>query len=283
MRGRVHGDRLAVTLREFVVPLFMDRHEAPDTTAEDTARNHVADLAIAGEYGVEFISYWHDAARGVVICLANAPSSDAVTEVHQAAHGDIPGEIIEVEESDVVRFLGRVHDPVDASEVESAFRVIGFTDIVGSTELLDRLGQSAYMVLLTQHDLALREALLHHRGREVKHTGDGFMVVFSDIATALDWALDVQEAFSERDDIAIRLGLAAGEPVDHDDDLFGAAVTLANRVCSICPPNEIYVADLVRDLGGPAGFDFGAGQERELKGFAQSATVYQLLGRQDRD
>jgi hypothetical protein len=150
----------------------MDRHDVPGTTAEETARNHAADLEVAGQFGVEFFSYWHDPTRGLVFCFASAPGEEAMIQAHQAAHGLVPFEIIEVSESDVVRFLGKVNDPVDASEVTSPFRTVCFTDLVGSTALLDRLGQSEYRVLLTEHDLIIRKALIRWKGREVKHTGD---------------------------------------------------------------------------------------------------------------
>jgi class 3 adenylate cyclase len=256
----------------------MDRHEVSDATAEDTANNHVADLKIAGKFGVDFFSYWHDSSRGIVICFAKAPGEEAMTEVHRASHGDVPGEIIEVSESDVVRFLGKIHDPVDASEASSAFRTICFTDLVGSTELLNRLGQSPYMVLLSEHDLIIRNALIRWKGREVKHTGDGLMVVFEDVDRALGWSLDVRESFEKRSDLDVRLGMAAGEPVDHDDDIFGAVVNMANRICSSAGPEQIYVSDLVRDLGLEEGFSFDGGRTELLKGFSEPATIYELLG-----
>jgi len=255
----------------------MDRHDVPGATAEETANNHAADLEIAGQFGVDFFSYWHDATRGLVFCFARAPGEEAMAEAHQASHGLVPGEIIEVSESDVVRFLGVVHDPVDASESTSAFRIVCFTDLVGSTELLDRLGQSEYMVLLTEHDLIIRNALIRWTGREVKHTGDGFMVVFEDVEEALGWSLDVRESFEQRADLDVRLGMAAGEPVDHDRDLFGAAVTMANRICSSAGPEQIYVSDVVRDLGVEMGFAFDAGRTEVLKGFSEAATIYELL------
>ena len=261
------------------MPLYMDRHDIPGATAEDTARYHQADLETAGQYDVEFFSYWHDTERGVVFCFARAPEEEAVTQAHSAAHGDTPGEIIEVSEADVVRFLGKVQDPADASEVTSAFRTICFTDLVGSTELLDRLGQSEYMVLLTEHDLIIRRALIKWAGREVKHTGDGFMVSFENVDKALGWSLDVRNTFDERADLDVRLGIAAGEPVNQDDDLFGAAVTLANRICSAAGPEEIYVSDMVRDLGMEEGFTFAEGKTQTLKGFSTPATIYELLGR----
>ena len=201
-----------------------------------------------------------------------------MAQAHRAAHGLVPSEIIEVSESDVVRFLGKVHDPVDASEATSAFRTICFTDLVGSTELLDRLGQSQYMVLLTEHDLIIREALLRWKGREVKHTGDGFMVVFEDVGKSLGWSLDVRVSFEQRSDLDVRTGIAAGEPVDHDDDIFGAAVTQANRICTSAGPGQIYVSDVVRDLGAEKGFRFDNGQTKVLKGFSEPATIYELLG-----
>ena len=258
------------------MPLYMDRHEVPGATPEETARAHAADLEVAGKFGVEFFSYWHDPARGFVFCFARAPAEEAVIEAHQASHGLVPAEIIEVSESDVVRFLGRVQDPAPG-QAASAFRIICFTDLVGSTELLDRRGQSEYMVLLTQHDLIIREALLRWKGREVKHTGDGFLVVFDEMDSALSWALDVRRSFEQRPDLKVRIGITAGEPVDHDDDIFGAAVTMANRICGSAGPGQIHVSAVVHDLDVDRHFEFDSGHAEVLKGFSEPATVYELV------
>ena len=228
-------------------------------------------------YGVEFLAYWHDPALDHVFCLARAPGPEAVTEVHNASHGLIPSDIIEVSESDVFHFLGTVHDPADASEVTSAFRIISFTDMVGSTELLDRLGQSDYMALLTEHDVIVRRALVRWRGREVKHTGDGFMVVFEVIGDALAWAQGLVAEFEGHSTLDIRIGIAAGEPVDHDHDLFGAAVNTASRICAVAGTGQVCVSDVVRDLGVAAGFWFDSGSTVTLKGFAAPTVVYRLM------
>ena len=66
------------------------------------------------------------------------------------------------------------------------FRTIMFTDLQGSTSILQSVGQAAFMVLLTEHDLIIRRALVASRGREVKHTGDGIMASFDDVASALN-------------------------------------------------------------------------------------------------
>ncbi|MDX1468458.1 MAG: DUF4242 domain-containing protein [Acidimicrobiia bacterium] len=259
------------------MPLFMDRHDVPGASAHDVANAHVSDLEKAGEFGVEFFSYWFDHNDGAVFCFARAPERDAMKAVHEASHGLVPAEIIEVQEGEVVKFLGRVHDPRDASEITSPFRTIAFTDIVGSTELLDTLGQAEYMVLLTEHDLAIRKSLISWKGREVKHTGDGFMISFDDAGRALGWSAAVRDMFDTKENLTIRLGLAAGEPVDHDDDIFGAAVTLASRICGAAEPGTVKVSDVVRDIGTEAGFEFDSGTEESLKGFADPVKTYVLL------
>jgi len=266
------------------MPLFMDRHEVPDASAQDVADAHVRDLAIAGRFGVEFFSYWFDPTDGEVFCFARAPSASAVEKVHGESHGLIPAEIIEVSESDVVRFLGKVTDPADASEVTSAFRFIVFTDLEDSTGLLERIGESLFMLLLTEHDLIVRRALLRWAGREVKHTGDGFLLSFSDVSDALACSLDVRDQIQSRPlveglpRVRVRIGMTAGEPVDHDDDIFGAAVNRANRICAVAEPGHVLVSDIVRNLGSKQGYLFGDETVVALKGISGNVSVYELVG-----
>jgi class 3 adenylate cyclase len=104
------------------------------------------------------------------------------------------------------------------------------------------------------------------------------MVVFQDVDKALGWSLDVRESFEKHSDLDVRLGMAAGEPVDRDDDIFGAAVTMANRICSAAGPEQIFVSAVVRDLGVDEGFSFDGGRTKALKGFSEPATIYELLG-----
>lgn len=265
------------------MPLFMDRHDVPGASAEDVANAHVSDLSVAGKYDVEFFSYWFDSSDGAVFCFARAPSDAAMLQVHGESHGLVPAEIIEVAENDVVRFLGKVSDPRDASEITSPFRIIVFTDLEDSTAILERIGESQFMLLLTEHDLVVRRALVTWPGREVKHTGDGFLLSFADLTNALNWALEVRGEFTDATlvdglpPLRVRIGMAAGEPVDHDDDIFGAAVNRANRICAAADPGHVLVSDQVRDLGAGQGFRFGEPRQMTLKGFAATSIVYELL------
>lgn len=266
------------------MPLFMDRHDIPGVSAEDVAQAHIADLAVEAKHSVRFLTYWFDPDRGEAFCLAQAPTGEALTAVHRETHGLIPNEIIPVSEDDILRFLGRITDPVDHARVGNPFRAILFTDLEGSTTLLESVGEASYMVLLTEHDLIIRRALVTTRGREVKHTGDGIMASFESVPNALECALTVQDGFARRlsdgaaPALRVRIGVAAGEPVDHNDDLFGATVTLAARICAAAEAGHILASDIVCELGSAKGFRFDSGHERVLKGFSSLVRLFELVG-----
>ncbi len=264
------------------MPLFMDRHDLPGVTAEQVAAAHSTDIQIESKHGVTFLAYWFDADHGEVFCLARAATPDDMQAVHREGHGLVPNEIIAVSEDDVLRFLGKVNDPVDPAGAPRAFRTILFTDLMGSTVLLQDVGEVAFMGLLAEHDVIIRRALVTWQGREVKHTGDGIMASFEDVANALRAASAVQDGFEARRsggadrDLRVRIGIAAGEPVDHNDDLFGATVNLASRICDAAEPGHILTADLVRDMGIERGFSFGPALDVELKGFGP-VQVFELV------
>jgi len=263
------------------MPLYMDRHDVPGVTAEEVAQAHLTDIRFESRYAVHFLAYWFDIEHGHVFCLARAVGPDDLAAVHRDGHGLVPNEIISVSEDDVFRFLGKVNDPVEHTEGDRAFRTILFTDLKGSTSLLREVGQSAFMALLGEHDLIIRRSLTAWRGREVKHTGDGFMASFDDVANALRCALAIQDGFEARMSdpatpaLLVRIGMAAGEPVDHNDDLFGTTVNIASRICGACEPGHILTSDTVQELGAETGFAFDAGHDVELKGFG-SVRVFEL-------
>jgi class 3 adenylate cyclase len=267
----------------------MDRHDVPGVTAEEVAQAHLSEPGMEAKYGVQFLAYWFDADHGEVFCLAKSPASETLEAVHREAHGLVPNEIIGVSEDDVLRFLGRINDPVDEDQTANPFRTILFTDLQGSTSLLQAAGESAFMVLLTEHDLIIRRALVASRGREVKHTGDGIMASFDDVASALECSMAIQDGFEARasqgaaPELRVRIGIAAGEPVDRNDDLFGSTVNLASRICDAADAGHILTSDLVRELGSESGSSFDRGHERELKGFLGPTRVFELVRTCPRD
>ncbi|HEY8438517.1 MAG TPA: nickel-binding protein [Candidatus Limnocylindrales bacterium] len=263
------------------MPLFMDRHDIPGVTPEQVAEAHRLDLEVEAKHDVHFLTYWFDAEAGAAFCLARAPGPEQLAAVHGESHGLIPNVIIPVAEENILKFLGRIEEPVEGVAVGNPFRAILFTDLQGSTSLLDSLGQAAYMVLLTEHDLIVRRALVATRGREVKHTGDGFMASFDEVGRALDCAIAIEDGFDKRNAqsgpaLRVRIGIAAGEPVDRGDDLFGSTVTLASRICDAARGGQVLVSDVVRDIGTEDGYRFADAGAKLLKGFQTPVGLFEL-------
>jgi class 3 adenylate cyclase len=103
--------------------------------------------------------------------------------------------------------------------LDPGLRTILFTDIVGSTELTQRLGDRGAMAIVDLHDRLVRDALARTRGREVKHLGDGLMGVFVAAGDAVRCASDVHAALRAAADavvepVRVRVGAATGEPLE---------------------------------------------------------------------
>ena len=259
----------------------MDRHEFSGLTAEGAAVAHLKDLEIQGQFGVRFLTYWFDQERQTAFCLAEAPNGEALESVHRASHGLVAYQIIQVDEPMVERFMGGiVEHPPGQAYVDVAFRTIVFTDIVQSTSLTQRLGDAGAMEVVRTHDRIVREALSAYRGSEVKHTGDGMMVAFPSVAGAIGSSVEIQRRLAEADDEAqfqVRIGMAAGEPVTERDDLFGATVQLAARLCAKADPSAILVSGAVHDLALGKGFTFRARGRLRLKGFDAPVSAFEVV------
>jgi len=271
------------------MPLYMDIHDVTGASAQEVADAHRADLEVQQKYGVDYLKYWFNESRGKVFCLVHAPSPEAATKVHHEAHGLLPEKIIEIEPEVAEGFLGGgdVH-PSGAvlvrggagDERDPGIRTVLFTDIVGSTTLTQRLGDDAAMVLLRDHDRIVREALSASGGREIKHTGDGIMASFVSAAAAVRCAARIQKSLSERErtpaelPLQVRIGAAAGEPVEHHQDLFGATVQLAARLCSHAQPEQILVSNVIAELCLGKGLGFKDLGDVALKGFERPIRVH---------
>jgi len=262
--------------------MFIDRHDAPGITAEELAALHVLDLETQQRYGVEYHTYWFDPADGTVFCLAEGPSRTAVEEVHRASHGALASTIIEIDQNLPLNALfgALPTHPPGTAYTAPGMRAIVFTDICGSVAQTRELGDEAHLEILREHDAIVRRELASHGGREIKHTGDGIMAAFTSISAAVVFAIEVQRALAQRNDQAstplhVSVGISAGEPVtDDDNDLFGAAVQLAARLCDVACAGEIHASLAVRELcvGKPITFeDRGT---VVLKGISEPAQIY---------
>jgi class 3 adenylate cyclase len=265
------------------MPLYMDIHELGEVSVLDVAKAHVADLEAQEKYGVQYLKYWVNESCGKVFCLVDAPNPEAANRCHREAHGLVAQKIIELQSELADGFLGRdiqtdaagaVLLPGGAAgERDPGIRTVLFTDIVESTTLTQTLGDEAALALFDVHNMVVRNALTNQGGREVKHTGDGIMASFVSAAAAVKCAAQIQRdlakhADNQRDQpLKVRIGAAAGEPVEQHHDLFGCTVQLAARLCSHASPEQILVSNVIAELCLGKGFSFRDVGEVVLKGF----------------
>ena len=267
------------------MPFFMDIHEVHGASPEDVAKAHKADVEAQDKYHVKYGKYWFNEQCGKIFCLCEAPSAEAAIEVHRQAHGLVADKVIEVQPELVEGFLGSgdvnsagavVLPGAGADARDPGIRTVMFTDIVESTSMTQRLGDDKAMELLHEHDAIVRESLATCHGREVKHTGDGIMASFLSAVAAVRCAAQIQRALARRSDlpIKVRIGGAAGEPVDHANDIFGATVQLAARLCSHAEPEQILVSNVIAELCIGKGIHFHPLGEVTLKGFDRPVNVH---------
>ena len=136
------------------------------------------------------------------------------------------------------------------------------------------------MALLEIHDTVVRGAIDANRGREIKHTGDGIMASFSSAAAAVRCALRVQRELAAHPSrngefpTIVRIGAAAGEPVESNRDLFGTTVQLAARLCTHAQPEQTLVSNVVAELCLGKGLSFRDLGEISIKGFERPVRVH---------
>src|SRR5690606_20542680 len=144
----------------------------------------------------------------------------------------------------IVEFLTGAAPVADPDRV---LATVMFTDIVESTRRAAELGDRAWRALLDRHRDTARRAFARFRGREVQHTGDGFLATFDGPARAVRCAIALcQEARALG--LELRAGLHTGEITVAGDDVSGIAVHIAARVAAAAGPGEVLVSGTVKDL-----------------------------------
>ena len=273
----------------------MDIHElSGGVSAQDVAKAHAEDVKIEDKYGVHYRKYWVNEKAGKIFCLCHAPNAEAAIQVHREAHGMVADKIIEIQPELAEGFLGGVEvNEAGAALVSGAtnerdpgIRTVLFTDIADSTTLTQSLGDEAALAMLGVHDTIVRDALSASGGREVKHTGDGIMASFVSAAGAVRCAIQIQRELDKHAQknparsLKVRVGAAAGEPVEQHNDLFGCTVQLAARLCAHAQPEQILVSNAIAELCIGKGLSFEDVGEVTLKGFDSPVRAHTAAWRQ---
>jgi len=159
-----------------------------------------------------------------------------------------------------------------------------FTDIEGSTRLLERLGKR-YAGILAQHHRLLRRSFEKHGGHEIDTQGDAFFVVFARAKDAAQAALEAQRAIAahpwpEGVEPRVRMGLHTGEPLITTTGYVGMDVHRAERVCTAGHGWQILVSESSRVLiedDLPEGVSLRDLGEHRLKDLAKPERLFQIV------
>jgi predicted ATPase len=147
-----------------------------------------------------------------------------------------------------------------------------FTDIEGSTRLLNELG-AGYEEVLAEHRRMLRDAFARHSGVEVDTQGDAFFVAFAKASDALAAARDAREALGPGP-IRVRMGLHTGEPLATAEGYVGIDVHRAARIAAVGYGGQILVSQSTRELAGRDDLrDLG---DHRLKDLTAPERIYQF-------
>lgn len=242
------------------MPIFMDRHDVPGVTAKAVAEAHQEDLKIQDKFDCRGLTYWFDEDKGMAFCLIEAPSSNAVQNLHDYAHGLIPNKVIEVEPDLVEAFLGRIEDPKGVNHAVSVINDPAFRSVMAI--YLDRKARIASNIRgneITSNSQILqklvRDVLSKYNGREVEHLSECYMASFASVNQSILCARSIQKHLREKYDpdsgmnnIQVRIGLSAGVPVSEDELLFGDTVKLAKRLRYVTIPGHIVLGTTVHSL-----------------------------------
>ncbi len=160
--------------------------------------------------------------------------------------------------------------------------VIVFSDIEGSTEINEALGDREWVKILERHTKVVDKLVGDHGGHVVKNQGDGFMIAFGDALQAVLCCIGIQQALSEpgerRQVIRVRIGIHLGSSVRRGDDLFGRNVAMSARVAGQAAGGEILITDPVRAATADATqIQLGPAREVDLKGIRERQRVFPVL------
>lgn len=198
----------------------------------------------------------------------------------------LPSRYVELPGGDHVWFAGDQDQVLDEVEEfitgtrrerppERVLATVLFTDIVDSTRRAATAGDRDWRRLLERHDERVRRELDRFRGREIKHTGDGFLAAFDGPARAVQCAAAITESVREMG-LEVRAGVHTGECEVRGDDLAGMAVHIGARVGASAASGEVLVSGTVKDLVIGSGLQFTERGARELKGVPGEWRLYAL-------
>jgi len=210
-----------------------------------------------------------EAAQDVASRIPDARLVVMPGDAHAPWTGDTDRYVAEIQE-----FLTGVREQAVADRVLATVLV---TDVVASTERAATLGDVAWRKLIARHDELVRAQLRRFGGKEVKHTGDGFLATFDGPARAIRCASEVVRLAPEQLGVEVRAGVHSGEVELVGDDVRGLAVHIAARVSGHAGAGEVLVSSTVKELVLGSGVGLEPAGTHSLKGVPGEWSLFRAI------
>ncbi len=238
------------------MPIYLDYHDVPNTTAQDVAQAHLLDVLIEKEYNCKCLTYWFDPVRGHAFCLIDAPDQKSVIELHGRSHGLLPNKIIEVETHLVHAFLGRIADPENTRLTdnglkildETAYRIIMNVKIADAVLLEYFYGKSDAVELINHFHTVARNEVLKYDGTEVSRSGNEIIASYVSGEQAFAAACAILNQLDNTGALELRISIHADEPVKQANKLFGDTLQMLKRMNFLNSKRVIHITAAVKDL-----------------------------------
>jgi AraC-like DNA-binding protein len=236
------------------MPLFLDLHDLPEgITAAHVAEMHQADLDIEHKYNCRGLTYWCDEKRKTAFCLIDAPNKQALIDLHENAHGAIPTRIIEVNDTIVESFLGRIEDPEKSKNVrlniinDPAFRTLMVVKM--NRKILRTKEINTLKAAIRGYTTTINAFTAEYNGRIVKQEQNTFLMSFNAVSDAMHCGMKIQDAYHSviTPDLEFKIGISAGTPVTDKDGIFEDTIECAEYLSDI-GTGGISITTVVKDL-----------------------------------
>ena len=232
----------------------MDFHDLPDgVTAAHVAEMHQADLKIEHKYNCRGLTYWCDERRQTAFCLIEAPNEQAIVDLHKKAHGAVPQRIIEVNDTIVESFLGRIEDPEKSKNTklniinDPAFRTLMVVTLKKKT--IRESAFETFNAAIRGYHKSITNSVSHHNGRIVTKKSHTYLMSFDSVTNAIQSAIQIQEIYNcvITPDLEFKIGISAGIPVTTKNNIFEDTIKKATNL-SLVTKEKICISSEVRDL-----------------------------------
>jgi AraC-like DNA-binding protein len=241
--------------KEYIMPIYMDRHDLNGVTVEEVEAAHQRDLNLQDDFKCKSIFFWHDVSKGAGFCLFEAPDKESIINLHNTAHVGSPAQIIKVELNEVEFFLGKLADlawlekrpDFNGIITETAHRTIMYLEIENPLILKLPINKNKFTDLLKLQKKFIKDSFLKFEGYVVSWEHNSILTSFASEENAIVCAADIQSKFIKLSEIenikfSVSIGLNLGAPVANSDELFGDAIHLAKQLEYVAGENQIIIS-----------------------------------------